>query len=297
MPICPNGHDSASDDVCDVCGVRVASGPAPAPARLVGRHHAGGPRPAEVADGTCPWCGAASPGQFCERCGFRVRRAFAHLGESKPATSAPWEPAVPPDPLPPEPGRPLFLDWFKSPEPSEPEAPREPEPAPQPAALGGPESYSWSAQPVSPSLPPPAAPAVGVPSSGTWTAVVTSDRAYYERPQITVDLLGSAPPFPAYSTERRFPLAGNQMRIGRSSAARGLHPEIDLSGPPADPGVSRLHALLIPAADGTWAVLDPGSANGTMLNGREIAVGELVPLHDGDKINVGAWTAITVQRG
>jgi pSer/pThr/pTyr-binding forkhead associated (FHA) protein len=110
-------------------------------------------------------------------------------------------------------------------------------------------------------------------------------------------LAGPSVPFPSYSNERRFPLAGNQMRIGRRSAARGVEPEIDLAGPPADPGVSRLHAVLIAGPDGTWGVLDPGSANGTLLNGREIAVGNLVPLHDGDRINLGAWTAITVRRG
>jgi predicted component of type VI protein secretion system len=58
-----------------------------------------------------------------------------------------------------------------------------------------------------------------------------------------------------------------------------------------------LHAVLIATADGTWAVLDPGSANGTLLNGREIPIGDLVPLREGDRINLGAWTAIVVQRG
>ena len=87
------------------------------------------------------------------------------------------------------------------------------------------------------------------------------------------------------------------MRIGRRSAARGVEPEIDLTGPPTDPAVSRLHAVLIAAPDGTWGVLDPGSANGTLLNGRKIAIGDLVPLHDGDRINIGAWTMITVHRG
>ena len=24
MAICPNGHDSASDDFCDICGMRIA---------------------------------------------------------------------------------------------------------------------------------------------------------------------------------------------------------------------------------------------------------------------------------
>jgi pSer/pThr/pTyr-binding forkhead associated (FHA) protein len=75
-----------------------------------------------------------------------------------------------------------------------------------------------------------------------------------------------------------------------------VDPEIDLSGSPVDPGISRLHALLLPAPDGSWAVLDPGSANGTMLNDREISPGDLIPLHDGDRINLGAWTVITVHR-
>jgi pSer/pThr/pTyr-binding forkhead associated (FHA) protein len=87
------------------------------------------------------------------------------------------------------------------------------------------------------------------------------------------------------------------MRIGRRSRTRGLAPEIDLTGPPADPGISRLHAVLVSAPDGGWAVLDPGSANGTLLNGIEIPIGDHIPLRDGDRINLGAWTAITVHRG
>ena len=38
------------------------------------------------------------------------------------------------------------------------------------------------------------------------------------------------------------------------------------AGPPADPGVSYLHAVLIAEPDGGWAVLGPGSANGTQVN-------------------------------
>ena len=130
----------------------------------------------------------------------------------------------------------------------------------------------------------------------TWSVVVTSDRVYYDRMQLKRGLNGPAVAFPSFSTERRFQLNGKQMRIGRRSAARGVEPEIDLSGPPVDPGISRLHALLLPASDGSWAVLDPGSANGTLLNGREIVPGDLIPLHDGDRINLGAWTAITLRR-
>jgi O-antigen/teichoic acid export membrane protein len=141
----------------------------------------------------------------------------------------------------------------------------------------------------------PAMPATS-PASATWSVVVGPDWTYYDRMWMTRALSGSSIAFPAYSTERRFTLTGPQLRIGRRSAARGLEPEIDLAGPPADPGVSRLHAVLIAAPDGTWEILDPGSANGTLLNGRKIATGELVTLHDGDRINLGAWTVITVHR-
>ena len=130
----------------------------------------------------------------------------------------------------------------------------------------------------------------------TWTVVVAADRAYYERVQALTGPEGAAVAFPSYCAERRFQLVGNQMRIGRRSVSRGLAPEIDLTGPPADPGISRLHAVLIATPDGNWAVLDPGSANGTLVNGSEIGIGDQVPLHDGDRINLGAWTAITVRR-
>ena len=101
--------------------------------------------------------------------------------------------------------------------------------------------------------------------------------------------------FPSYYTERRFQLLGNQVRIGRQRVA-GPRAEIDLTGPPADPGISRLHAVLIAVPDGSWAVLDPGSANGTLVNGTEISIGDQIPLRDGDRINLGAWTGITVNR-
>ncbi len=103
--------------------------------------------------------------------------------------------------------------------------------------------------------------------------------------------------FPAFTSTRRFQLEGRQMRIGRHSAERGLEPEIDMAVPPADPGISRLHAVLIPGPNGNWSLLDLGSANGTLLNGREVAVGELVPLRDGDRINLGVWTLIAVHLG
>jgi pSer/pThr/pTyr-binding forkhead associated (FHA) protein len=100
--------------------------------------------------------------------------------------------------------------------------------------------------------------------------------------------------FPVYCPERRFLLTDREVQIGRRSPSRGLDPEIDLTGPPLDPGISRLHAVLIPTGNGGLTIIDPGSANGTEVNGVEISAGQQIPLNDGDRISLGAWTTITV---
>jgi hypothetical protein len=149
---------------------------------------------------------------------------------------------------------------------------------------------------------PPASPTGPAASAdgAAWSAVVTADRAYFDRVIATGGPGADDILFPNYYSERRFalgpPRAGEQKRIGRHSASRGIEPEIDLAGPPTDPGVSRLHAVLIGQPEG-WAVLDQGSENGTLVNDQEITTGVQVPLHDGDRINLGAWTVITIHRG
>jgi pSer/pThr/pTyr-binding forkhead associated (FHA) protein len=61
------------------------------------------------------------------------------------------------------------------------------------------------------------------------------------------------------------------------------------------PNVSHLHAVLLAEPDGGWSVLDPGSSNGTQINGREIPTGQRLPLRDGDRIGLGAWTVLTIR--
>ena len=319
---------------------------------------------------TCPLCGAAVTGQFCDSCGFRAsaRRPYAPLGgpagsssdtrtglaePTAAASSSPPESLFPPVSRP----EPAFSAWSRPKPSSTPPGPSVSSTAPSAvaakpetpedagvvdllASLFAPAAPVSPPSPVSPPLPvsdeplapakPPAAPHASpepptspslpavppvrtapafrpassappttpIPSltGVTWTVLVASDRVYYDRMQ-TARGRSSAVEFPAHTSERRIRLVGKQMRIGRRSPARDLVPEIDLADRPVDPGISRLHAVLTPAPDGTWSILDPGSANGTLVNGRELTIGEMVTLHEGDRINLGAWTVITVHRG
>ena len=130
----------------------------------------------------------------------------------------------------------------------------------------------------------------------TWAAVVSADRAHFDAVQLQDGPDAAEIAFPAYCPDRRFSLTGTQIRIGRRSRSRGLEPEIDLTGPPADPGISHLHAVLLAQPDGTWSLVDPGSTNGTTINDTmdPIKTDIPIPLKDGDRIHVGAWTTITV---
>lgn len=141
-----------------------------------------------------------------------------------------------------------------------------------------------------------AAPAPATDAGPIWRVVITADRAYFDA--VVAERGQDAEPieFPGTAPERGVDLSGTQMRIGRRSASRAIEPEIDLTGPPGDPGISHLHAVLIAQQDGTWSVLDTGSANGTQVNGHNIESGEPTPLRDGDSICLGAWTRLTIGR-
>jgi FHA domain-containing protein len=265
MATCPSGHESASDDYCDVCGALIgtavltpfAQAPGPAPGQAPGSVRPG--------EGACPRCGVARTGQFCESCGFDFNAAGPDAAgpdaAGPDAVGAGARPLIPQTAPPPE--------------------------AELPPLAGLPSPIASS----------PPTPTATTANEAAWTIVVTADRAYYDSVQDAGGPDAAAIGFPAYCPERRFRLAGSEVRVGRRSESRGIHPEIDLTGPPADPGVSRLHVVLVRAPDGTWSVVDPGSANGTLVNGDEIHAGETVPLRDGDVIHLGAWTALTVTSG
>ncbi|WP_345536934.1 FHA domain-containing protein [Phytohabitans rumicis] len=129
-----------------------------------------------------------------------------------------------------------------------------------------------------------------------WHVVVRADSTYFEVIKAMGGEDAGTLAFPRFVAERRFELAGQQMVVGRRSRSRGVTPDIDLVGPPEDPGVSHLHALLVPH-EGGWAVVDLDSANGTYVNdpsANPIDPNVPVPLRDGSVIYLGAWTALTI---
>ena len=131
------------------------------------------------------------------------------------------------------------------------------------------------------------------PTAGAWEAVVTADRAQFDR------LAVAGMSFPADYAERKFVLAEGENRIGRSRGrADERAPEIDLATEPADPGVSRLHAALERRSDGVIVLRDLGSTNGTMVNDDPVPIAPEIPLPlaDGDRVRVGAWTTITLRK-
>ena len=133
------------------------------------------------------------------------------------------------------------------------------------------------------------------PAKPGWSAVISADRGYFDEVIAEGGLDETGISFPGSYPQRSVRLPGTEMRIGRRSAPRGITPEIDLSGPHADIGISHLHAVLIAQQDGTWLLPDQGSSNGTQVNGRQVASGVPVPLRDGDRISLGVWTVLTVR--
>jgi len=204
VPTCPAGHDTTTDDYCDVCGTPVA------PASE------GPPAPTPPPTTLCASCGTPQVGRFCEECGH---------DSLDTATAA----------------------------------------------------------------PPPATPA-------TWHAVVTADRAYFDRVVAAGGPDADAMEFPLYCPERRFVLHDDRISIGRRSRSRGIFPDIDLIGPPEDLGVSASHAMLVRVA-GAWSVVDLDSTNGTTVNGADTPLrpNDPRPLADGDRVHLGAWTTLTIR--
>jgi hypothetical protein len=216
---------------------------------------------------TCPSCGASSStSDYCDTCGAALAPA------ASTATAAPAaDPAVAPPMTCPNCG-----------------AARTPDDA---FCEGCGLDFATGQMPAAPVAPDPAVATAGAPSG--WRAVVEADQAFYDSNEADGP---TAITFPDGAGTREIPLTGDEVWIGRRSEAKGFFPAIDLSSPVADPGVSHRHAVLRRQADGSWGLLDEQSTNGTWLNGgdKPVPYGAVIALKDGDRINVGSFTSITI---
>uniref|UniRef100_A0AAU2K394 FHA domain-containing protein n=1 Tax=Streptomyces sp. NBC_00049 TaxID=2903617 RepID=A0AAU2K394_9ACTN len=346
MPTCPNGHQSASDDWCEVCGHRMAAQEAPsaAPSYGYGFPPTGGDATAQAE--LCPQCRtpreAMAP--FCEECRYnfltRTATSYTPLGQDSGAQGTglgtghvPGPGAASGSPVPApgtysqdhfeyqgsrpsrvnRPAEPLQRedDWLLPPPVHEPQqeyqqpAQSQYQQQPPPQQQREYQQEYRQHQPVQPvqqpqyqQQPPPQHQSFA-PQGGTWSATIGPDRSYFMAMMQRSGPEAAGLNLPAYSPEQHLPLSGGQITIGRRRASTGESPDIDLSVPPEDPGVSHQHAVLVQQPDLSWAVVDQNSTNGTTINGGEEPIQPYVPvpLTDGDRVHVGAWTTITIRRG
>lgn len=98
-------------------------------------------------------------------------------------------------------------------------------------------------------------------------------------PRLTIVIMNSG---------RRISLdVGEDLLIGRKDNARGIYPDVDLGLDGGyDAGVSRRHAI-ISYTNGTYLIEDLGSANGTFVNGRQLAPQAPTMLSSGDELKCG----------
>lgn len=293
--ICENGHRSATDDYCDVCGLPVrvvADAPAaPAPA-------------AAPTSQKCPNCGATNPADalFCEACGYDYTTgtlprsdAAGMLGLRRPEV-----PAAPLDP-PVAATSALDIDVPAAPAPAPEDAP-----VPTPEAAPATPAYVPAALPaVVPDAVPPLDPPADAEPGPLDTEEPTRGRPAPRREAYVAEVWIDPDWYEVQETDEPMPSVGLPVTvalgqdnlIGRASQSRGIHPEIDCG---VDSGVSRRQSRL--STDGTrWYVEDLGSANGTFVGP---AAGPLpttpilgrYELGADDRVYVGAWTRIVVRK-
>ena len=80
---------------------------------------------------------------------------------------------------------------------------------------------------------------------------------------------------------------GKELTLGRHSDDRTYHPDVDLGDLPNGRTVSRRHGRLYFRDDQWFLRVEAEVTNPTVLEGRQLALGQEVPLHDGDRLQLG----------
>lgn len=123
-------------------------------------------------------------------------------------------------------------------------------------------------------------PAAAVPESGHTVIYGPGDAA---------EMVAAAEPLEARKPRAHravLLIDGRRLLVGQAGATLGRSRECDVVID--DPNVSRHHAEIRPDAAGYWSLVDLGSTNGTVLDGRRIDGS--VKLTPGDEIEIGTST-------
>jgi hypothetical protein len=257
--VCPKGHLSSEPDYCSECGSKIQS-----TSELLAEMQ-GSPSGSSVAQAvatpiaTTPASSSSIGTIACPACGAPHSDADGNFCEICGYNFSTGQPAdLPIATLTPPPAVPVPI----------------PTPVPTPVPTTAPPS------PVD--LPP--APIPPIPTSTTgWTITIQID------PTLATP---DSPPAPSQAPIV-VPLNQATNLIGRTSAARGVTPEIPLD---FDDAISHRHALLIVQSDGSLILRDIGSSNGVQFKGQDIPIMADIPLQPNDTFSLGHWTTITVQK-
>jgi len=303
MSICPEGHQSDSDDYCDVCGTPIVAGGSTV-AGAPGAPAAAGPSTPPAQQGIpCPHCGVENvpDALFCEACGYDfttgtlprpMANPFALPGDEEesaaaPDLAAPESTEVVESGVVDDPSAADGDDFANFPSVASDAGGYDTPVATggydaAPASTGGYDSPTVADDdPVSvPTTPPAASPvsAQPAPPAGSGepqpeaAAMATTpeplDTGFGWVAEVWIDpdwyrKQQPPDPMPSPGLPDVVPLRGRSILIGRVSRSRNIHPDIDCD---ADPGASRRQAQL--TTDGKrWWVEDLDSANGTYVAG------------------------------
>ena len=280
------GHQNSDDtEFCENCGAQL---PVPVPAGVaaagVGGIVAAPVAATPVSSGpqlACPSCKAplALGDEFCFNCGTDVRAITGSQPLVAPAQPQPQPaPASPVDPNDAAINKALAeLDGNNNAAP-DPASPAAPDPGPlvpvavsaPPAPDPAPVANAFSAPPAAPA-PAPASTPVPVAVPGGFQLNISG-------------------PYGDEVVEWK----GRELLLGRNDPKTRIFPDVNLD----DSAASRRHlSIWKESADGLYYAQDLESANGTILNGRDLRPGEPTELHNGDVLKIGTRYTIQIQIG
>lgn len=84
---------------------------------------------------------------------------------------------------------------------------------------------------------------------------------------------------------KRYPVASDDVVVGRFDPVTGTSPEVDLTAEDPMRSVSRRHAKIISSGGQFYLAEEVGTLNGTFINGKRIPTGILTPVPDGASVD------------